>query len=374
MSTLGVYPQQIPLIPPVYEAQQTIDDMEISEDVYAYPLLPIEKAESSWGASGSVSTLNGSDSTLNETIQTIVKMKVWGGPVARNFAWHHGPRDIRIVWGDGFPFSPVSHVAGICEENVHLFNKLLKNRYKFVDSLKNSEIYVCLDAHESKCRVEGACWQPNDQWVYFGKNGAQLKPYALANAIDIVAHELGHRVIQLHGGTPGCLAYERQSGALNESLADIIGITTKHFASKSHLHDIDWSIGKGIYLDKDDLALRSFENPNGDSTIKVERWQPKNANGYKAYPLAKDNGGVHTNSGIPNHAFYKVVTKLGCHSWKRPTEIWLNALKSCKADETFASFAQLTHEGCLNTHEKNAVEKAWSEVGIIRGQETIQHV
>ena len=30
----------------------------------------------------------------------------------------------------------------------------------------------------------------------------------------------------------------------------------------------------------------------------------------------EDNGGVHINSGIPNHAFFQVATLLGGHAWK----------------------------------------------------------
>ena len=30
-----------------------------------------------------------------------------------------------------------------------------------------------------------------------------------------------------------------------------------------------------------------------------------------------DNGGVHINSGIPNHAFYLAATALGGHSWEK---------------------------------------------------------
>ena len=39
-----------------------------------------------------------------------------------------------------------------------------------------------------------------------------------------------------------------------------------------------------------------------------------------------DNGGVHINSGIPNHAFYLAATALGGHAWERAGRIWYDAL------------------------------------------------
>jgi hypothetical protein len=39
-----------------------------------------------------------------------------------------------------------------------------------------------------------------------------------------------------------------------------------------------------------------------------------------------DNGGVHINSGIPNHAFYRVATALGGHAWEKAGRIWYIAL------------------------------------------------
>src|ERR1035437_3062349 len=39
-----------------------------------------------------------------------------------------------------------------------------------------------------------------------------------------------------------------------------------------------------------------------------------------------DNGGVHTNSGIPNHAFYVASTTLGGNAWEAAGNIWYDAL------------------------------------------------
>ena len=40
-----------------------------------------------------------------------------------------------------------------------------------------------------------------------------------------------------------------------------------------------------------------------------------------------DNGGVHINSGIPNHAFYVTALELGGFAWEKAGQIWYVTLK-----------------------------------------------
>ncbi|MEV7888533.1 M4 family metallopeptidase, partial [Streptomyces sp. NPDC002817] len=84
----------------------------------------------------------------------------------------------------------------------------------------------------------------------------------------------------------------------------------------------------------------------------------------------RDNGGVHINSGIPNHAFYLAATTLGGHAWERAGQIWYDVLTGGELDEraSFADFANLTvkaaRERFGNGDEFDAVEKAWEQVGV----------
>jgi Zn-dependent metalloprotease len=90
---------------------------------------------------------------------------------------------------------------------------------------------------------------------------------------------------------------------------------------------------------------------------------------------AADNGGVHINSGIPNHAFYLLATALGGHSWEKAGQIWYDtlrdpALKAIGATATFKQFANLTvaHAAALygpNSAEKNATVTAWQGVQVL---------
>lgn len=63
----------------------------------------------------------------------------------------------------------------------------------------------------------------------------------------------------------------------------------------------------------------AYDNPK----IGKDR-QPADMDSYKKLPntSAGDWGGVHTNSGIPNRAFYFAATNLGGYSWVRDS--WLN--------------------------------------------------
>ena len=58
----------------------------------------------------------------------------------------------------------------------------------------------------------------------------------------------------------------------------------------------------------------------------------------------RDNGGVHINSGIPNHAFYLAATAIGGYAWEVTGRIWYEALRdpALRPDSGFAAFARLT--------------------------------
>jgi Zn-dependent metalloprotease len=85
----------------------------------------------------------------------------------------------------------------------------------------------------------------------------------------------------------------------------------------------------------------------------------------------KDNGGVHTNSGIPNHAFYVTATTLGGKAWKAPGNIWYDALLDSKITPktTFTLFAGVTLQHARSRYgttskEAQAVQAGWDAVKV----------
>jgi bacillolysin len=131
--------------------------------------------------------------------------------------------------------------------------------------------------------LDNAFW--NGYFVCYG-DGNIYKPFA--GGLDVAAHEMTHGVVQ----NTVDLIYQYQSGALNESFADI-------FAAM--IDTANWLIGEGVCYSG---AFRSMENPG-------KFGQPSNMNEYFNCDLSFDQGGVHYNSGIPNHACYLIASKIG---------------------------------------------------------------
>jgi Zn-dependent metalloprotease len=86
----------------------------------------------------------------------------------------------------------------------------------------------------------------------------------------------------------------------------------------------------------------------------------------------QDDGGVHINSGIPNHAFYLLATHLSGYAWEEAGLIWYATLQSprLRPNVQFKKFASLTIETAAdlfpgpNSPEAAAVRDAWGAVGV----------
>jgi hypothetical protein len=83
-----------------------------------------------------------------------------------------------------------------------------------------------------------------------------------------------------------------------------------------------------------------------------------------------DNGGVHINSGIPNHAFYLCAVALGGYAWEKAGVIWYATLCDTRLSSSaqFQDFANLTADNAgrlFGDVEQQAVINAWEQVGII---------
>ena len=142
---------------------------------------------------------------------------------------------------------------------------------------------------ESGEALDNAFW--NGKAMFYGNGNTGLKP--LSGALDAAGHEMTHGVIE----NTANLDYEGESGAINESMADIFG---------SMMDPEDWTIGEDVVklTAFPSGALRSLEDPhNGGTALGQPGFQPKHMN--EKYLGTADNRGVHINSGIPNHAFYK---------------------------------------------------------------------
>ena len=233
------------------------------------------------------------------------------------------------------------------------------------NSIDNAGLPLVASVHYGKS-YDNAFW--NGQQMVFG-DGDNIIFTGFTGATDVIGHELTHGVT----GSEANLTYQGQPGALNESISDVFGSMVKQFKHNQTADKADWLIGQGILAKGiKGVALRSMKAPGTayDDPKLGKDPQPATMSGYDH--TAEDNGGVHINSGIPNHAFYLAAVALGGHSWEKAGQIWYDTLidHRLKANATFATFADLTvsHAGArfgANSAEQKAIRDAWTQVGVL---------
>ena len=139
----------------------------------------------------------------------------------------------------------------------------------------------------------------------------------------------------------------------------------------------DWIIGQGLFTSNvHGVGIRSMKAPGSayDDPILGKDPQPANMKDYVT--TVEDNGGVHINSGIPNHAFYVTSVEIGGFAWEKAGLIWYKTLtEKLSTQSNFQNAADLTHAAAgelfgTNSLEQNAVKAGWAEVGITIGGQT----
>lgn len=235
------------------------------------------------------------------------------------------------------------------------FYQLILNR----NSIDGRGMGIDSSVHYSKS-FNNAFW--NGRQMVYGDGDGKLFT-GFTHALDVIAHELTHGVTQ-YTVPGGGLVYDGQSGALNESMSDVFGSVVKQWHAKQTVRKADWLIGAGIMTPAVGKALRSMADPGNAKLTWSGDDQPDTMRGYV------EGGDVHTNSGIPNHAFYLAAMKLGGHSWDKAAPIWYQALSLLHPDATFADAAQATVKAAELRHgagsgEAAAVQGAWHEVGVV---------
>jgi Zn-dependent metalloprotease len=189
---------------------------------------------------------------------------------------------------------------------------------------------------------------------------------SLATFLDVIAHELTHGIT----GHTAALIYQDESGALNESISDILGVIVNNW----YLHDRndvdtwDWEIGPG--LGQGGKPLRNASSP---ATCGC----PEKMRDYQH--VTYDLGGVHINSGIHTLAAVHVLRSCKPDGKKHftPGEVaglYYSTLQRLPAQATFAEtrkqLAQVVatrYAGFPADQAENvsAVHAAYDAVGIV---------
>jgi len=212
--------------------------------------------------------------------------------------------------------------------------------------------------------------------VYFSSTGQRYDYFS--GALDIVAHELTHGVTDYSSR----LEYVNESGALNEAFSDIMGTSVEFFVQPpgSGPMQADYLIGEDIVVGVTAGApngIRSMANP-------ALFGQPDHYSKRALLPPDDDhdNGGVHVNSGIPNHAFYLAieggtnrtsgirVQGVGAANREQIEKIFYRAFTQLMPSNADFSMARaITLRAAqdlygLNSASYNAVRDAWTAVGV----------
>ncbi len=133
----------------------------------------------------------------------------------------------------------------------------------------------------------------NGLWMTYGDGDSEEGPQS---ALDVCGHELSHAVINYSSG----LIYQAESGALNESFADIFGTAIEFYDSPL----ANYTISEKTFFQSGGFT-RSLKEPklkNQPNTYQGDFWQ----NTFCGTPSQDINDfcGVHTNSGVQNYWFY----------------------------------------------------------------------
>ncbi len=201
-------------------------------------------------------------------------------------------------------------------------------------------------------------------------------------SLDVAAHEIGHAVTS----NTANLAYQRESGGLNEGFSDIWGAAVEHYAKGNGNNAAPganvWLIGDEIDRRSGSVGLRSMSNPN-------DRNQPDTYGGtYWKNPncgvptQSNDYCGVHTNSGVLNFWFYlSVVGGNGTNDignaysvsgigMDKSAKIAFRTLNNyLSANSTFANARTGAIQAAKDLYgaggaEEQAVTNAWHAVGV----------
>jgi Zn-dependent metalloprotease len=237
------------------------------------------------------------------------------------------------------------------------------------NSLDGSGLSIDSSVHYGT-NFSNALWN-GQQMVYGDGDGKVCTRFTVD--LDVIGHELTHGVVQYTCN----LVYAGESGALNEHLADVLGSVIKQWFAKQSTTDptTTWLIGEHIFLQQPN-AVRSMKAPGSAYKVKVASNPDQFITDQQVAAMAQyysgglDSGGVHINSGIPNHVFYIASTQIGGNSWEKLGKVWYDVMSggSLSAQATFLQFATLTVQQAktnLGDGASQVVQKAWQTVGVL---------
>jgi Zn-dependent metalloprotease len=196
------------------------------------------------------------------------------------------------------------------------------------------------DGSGQDCPMHNAFW--NGFQMFYGEG--------YAGADDVVGHEMTHGVIQHNAN----LLYWGQSGAINESIADVMGEIIDHRHVGPGDSATSWTLGE----DLPGGAIRSVKNPPRFDQPDTMT-SPLYAGGIN------DNGAVHTDSGVGNKAFYlisqggtfhgKRITGIDGARLTRSATLYLSVIQHLVSGSDYADLASVLEQSCADLAARHTV-------------------
>lgn len=237
--------------------------------------------------------------------------------------------------------------------------------YKFFNrnSLDNRGMPLISSVHLEN-NLPNAFW--NGQQMAYGDGYGNVF-LRFTKSLDVIAHELTHGVISHECN----LIYQDESGALNEHFADVFGVLVTQWKQNHSAAAADWLVGRDLIgpAATGANAIRNFgpgKAFTNDPYLGTDR-QPKHM--AQKYTGSDDYGGVHINSGIPNHAFYIFARTVGGNAWDAPGKIWYETMRQLSPNSDFSDMVKATKTVAQSLHPANspihaALNNAWQQVGL----------
>lgn len=203
----------------------------------------------------------------------------------------------------------------------------------------------------------------NGSYMTYGDGDGNT--FSPLTTLDICGHEMTHGITE----RTAALTYANEPGALNEAVSDIFGAMVERYTRGENANV--WKLGEQAYTPGNGTtdALRYLNNPTAGGQPD---WYPSR------YTGASDNGGVHTNSGIANYAFYlsakggttsRGLTIVGSNA-DDMARVWFRALTVYMTSGTnFAGARTATLSAATDlfgsaSSQYAAVANGWCAVGI----------
>lgn len=235
------------------------------------------------------------------------------------------------------------------------------------DGLNGDEQIIVHVGDPDGTPMDNAFYSSANNIVAIGDGETIFKP--LAGALDVLAHELGHAVT----GSTSKLAFGNQSGALNEHISDVFGAVVEHALKPDPVNN--WLIGEGT-LASGNGPLRDMGAPE-----KGLDKQPRHMKEF--VQTSEDDGGVHINAGIGNHAAFlatmggtnavsNITVKKG-FGWENLSKVWYRAdTVYLTSNSDYAVLAKATLEAAqdlnLSKDDIDTLDCAWKAVGVVQGE------